>query len=101
YHLRIAIDPVHHRRIAHAAHHVGQMFAVANFDREYQGRSVLIALLVLDVFDVRIAFGDRCGDGREHTGSVVDDDAQARAVVARDFAVPVDRDDALGLLAVL
>src|SRR6185312_876203 len=98
--LWIAIDPMHHRRIAHAAHDIGKVLAVAHLDGEHQRRGLLVALLVLDVFDVGIALGDGRSHGGENAGLVVYDDAQARAIIAGYFAVPVDGDDALGRLAV-
>ena len=55
---------MHDARPAHASHDIGQVFAVAHFDREQQGRGLLVAFLVLDVLDVRVALGDRRRDGQ-------------------------------------
>src|SRR5215469_16763880 len=44
--LRVPIDPMYHRRIAHPAHHVREVLAIAHLDGEHQGGGLLIALLV-------------------------------------------------------
>ena len=67
--------PAHRRdnlQTAHAAHHVGKVFATSHFDREQHRRRHAIAFLVLDVLDVRTRLRDRRSNLGEHAWFVGD-----------------------------
>ena len=68
-----------------------------DFDHEQHPRSEQITLLIFDGIDVRLAFGNRSSNRRQHARLVVGHDLERDFEVAADLTIPGNRDEAIRL----